>query len=1195
MAVRAETRQQMKSNILDEVRRRGLTHKERVKEIQTQDGRIIGTFTQLPFGVLIHFSTSLAIAQHKSDCDIGRAEMCCIRKPDVLTVLRQLTYSCLSENPKSVRKIIRVTANDGLPAESVAYIEINLQPVNDITQVIRKVNDPVQFRQGSAASYATPLFQDCTLHDPDTFAFNSGYLKVDSITGGDLNGDQLGFLSLEEQQHFFNRDRKKIQLMREYRDPADSLQYKKKKNIPPQSPRKVKLINDAKQWCANQPERRKLMSEHEDFREYIRVEDNGKLIWVRAVKNKKPITVTSSRVSPTGIVNSLSKITSMRLSPPSSPKLNRGRSGYRASKLAQTAVEIKEEIQKEQPPLPLDSHLSSLPPEVHIGWAFLDEPNPSGMSSLKIVFSDFTIPETEDKHSKYHRNSISILRTDGAIPLEAVELCMWCISYSNTATKVKPGTIVYQLRVNGGDANTDGRFKLPLLVQPPYIWAPEYSKNKGYMDGDGWITVNNKITTNIVSGCLAEAALVVRSSGDSEPGDELKFDFSDGNFIVKLENLFHGKELVGTAITNDPSCLTINFCSSCKLANKAFASLLRSVLFRNEMTGSGLRYRTIDMSFYDTLSEDPLTLSTGVHKIQKDYATQISHNNSISRQVQMYVLCTGWFDICPAATVSDLDTSVFNLPATLYVQVVGPLPGDVVGLNPEKCSFSSSWESGSRVSLIGQDNNIGTLQVISPSQFRLMLVNCSLASLQLVIQAVSYKNSTLRQRNTKRTVSLYVDTGGETPQATNVQVELQPAYFDTSLTRSVTFDHVAITSPALAIRKSVSANSHVHLFPNIRVSSADLPAAFIVIKCRPRGNRFRFSLAKSNGLHIRQSTSDLPCPEGMWDKESLDSVTKQSKSVVDSEIKRRLSQSHNSTIPERRNSDNASATFSQSIGNDGFEAAEDLTAVVVESADKINQNMDQKEMGEVSIQISEESRHCNESDQVGVHSIKQENDNIESTQRVEVTEPKQAKDEPANKQQEISSAADVNYEITNTSNDLEDKSSKQKTEKRTSKTEDGKQTTGKNKTTAKPGGKLARPPNDRTLGSRERTKGNGFSRGRKKLSVCEPAQDSDVGKDVSKQQAETPPATPAKDPSGMYEIVLDGKTVLALSSIPFDGSPLSSCTLLLSEDSKAATGHHVSKLLKSILITEVDGESCTHIDASLIVSKQKQFFTISVV
>eukprot|EP01012_Entosiphon_sulcatum_P063253 TRINITY_DN9041_c0_g1_i1.p1 TRINITY_DN9041_c0_g1~~TRINITY_DN9041_c0_g1_i1.p1 ORF type:complete len:2193 (+),score=293.80 TRINITY_DN9041_c0_g1_i1:284-6862(+) len=120
------------------------------------------------------------------------------RRRDMLTLLRNITYANKSKNPQLLRKVCRVTLLDGRGCSSQTLVEINIQTINDATE-ITLARSTVKYHQGSyLARLGVCIAEGATLFDPDTDTFNSAHLYVDLVAGGD-NHDVLTLLTPEQQ------------------------------------------------------------------------------------------------------------------------------------------------------------------------------------------------------------------------------------------------------------------------------------------------------------------------------------------------------------------------------------------------------------------------------------------------------------------------------------------------------------------------------------------------------------------------------------------------------------------------------------------------------------------------------------------------------------------------------------------------------------------------------------------------------------------------------------------------------------------------------------------------------------------------------------------------------------------------------------------------------------------------------------
>eukprot|EP00755_Sulcionema_specki_P003427 Sspe_Gene.27641::Locus_12016_Transcript_1_1_Confidence_1.000_Length_7586::g.27641::m.27641 len=172
-------------------------------------GKPIGTLTAKTGMLLLSFVSSRqlrkAMAVDRESASLSRNDLCTVRRKEVASVVKALAYRNLSKDPKHIRKLLRVTAHDGLQQCSQCLVEIVIQPVEDATEIKRNFYDVKSYMQGSKADLLGFLvFDDCWLADPDSYSFNGGTLTVDLTTGGSGKSDVLRILSEEEQTRIFD-------------------------------------------------------------------------------------------------------------------------------------------------------------------------------------------------------------------------------------------------------------------------------------------------------------------------------------------------------------------------------------------------------------------------------------------------------------------------------------------------------------------------------------------------------------------------------------------------------------------------------------------------------------------------------------------------------------------------------------------------------------------------------------------------------------------------------------------------------------------------------------------------------------------------------------------------------------------------------------------------------------------------------
>ena len=118
-----------------------------------------------------------------------------IKRRDIGNLLRLFYYQHKGDNPKLLRKVVKISLDDGQGIPSCALIQVTVQAVNDVTQIIRKDTKPGQYRQSSREDLNGYCpFDDCVLYDADTENFKLGYIAVEILGGMEKGVDELSLL-----------------------------------------------------------------------------------------------------------------------------------------------------------------------------------------------------------------------------------------------------------------------------------------------------------------------------------------------------------------------------------------------------------------------------------------------------------------------------------------------------------------------------------------------------------------------------------------------------------------------------------------------------------------------------------------------------------------------------------------------------------------------------------------------------------------------------------------------------------------------------------------------------------------------------------------------------------------------------------------------------------------------------------------
>ncbi|KAJ9471752.1 hypothetical protein DIPPA_19320 [Diplonema papillatum] len=153
------------------------------------DGKVVGYLSMAPHALQLTFARTTKAEKERV---IGRKEL--------VTILKALTYSNISKDPQELGKILVVSVSDGSPLVSQAVIEIQVQPVDDVTEIVLR-NDRVKYYPCETDDIRPLLIAPLStahIEDPDTNFFDGGFLSAELIAGAS-KGDHLGLLTLQQQ------------------------------------------------------------------------------------------------------------------------------------------------------------------------------------------------------------------------------------------------------------------------------------------------------------------------------------------------------------------------------------------------------------------------------------------------------------------------------------------------------------------------------------------------------------------------------------------------------------------------------------------------------------------------------------------------------------------------------------------------------------------------------------------------------------------------------------------------------------------------------------------------------------------------------------------------------------------------------------------------------------------------------------
>eukprot|EP01065_Artemidia_motanka_P020242 TRINITY_DN24252_c0_g1_i1.p1 TRINITY_DN24252_c0_g1~~TRINITY_DN24252_c0_g1_i1.p1 ORF type:complete len:2613 (+),score=784.88 TRINITY_DN24252_c0_g1_i1:65-7840(+) len=940
-AQRLERMAEIRQAVLTELRGRE-TKMPGVTRDLTFGGKQLGTLTTTDAGLIINFAVSPQLSKAKAaKSPVPRVDLCTVKRKDVANILSSLMYRNTSDDPAFVRKVLRVVVCDGLAHSSASYLEVVVQPVNDVTEIVRPHQDTFMYRQGVGDNGGAPLFQDCWLRDPDTFVFNGGSLSVEPLGGGDPAGDQLCIMSAERQNKLLERDARHIRA-------ADAHSPSLVGN--PSSP-----MSEGPTSPVLSPRLRTRSSKGATSRASF-----------RAVSATLEITSPSRRMSnlaqrvqgqSAGDSTPVQRTTDVRIAAMKRERLQRRRERQVAESKAQVANLSARRLEQAKDadqrllvhPDPSDQSLwlqvGRDPQRLPLGRYQLDNPASGGMSTLRIDFAQLPEPEPQMRvdgdgvcrvHEQFlelhggdlgsrlwlaapicldevrrdpsgdfrtyagfvasldggaeaaweaglesrrllgafkcadgedsplrsgprgtaqggrrggrrrgedpRRNHASVRDVPGAITIEMVEAALWAVGYCNVAAKVKSYNVLYQVRVCAGDGGPDGRIRLSASVRPAFLWAPESSREIVYKENAGWVTINPHVTADLEgSGDINEGFLTCSIVDGADESDELRWDFRGTPFSHRDSTLQFEKEFVGYTETTRQS-LRVDWHWHSHIDAAVISGLIHCIQFRNNSDDPSPTPRRIEMAFSDSEAVDAVSkLSHELVVLADDDMTEVDLH--LEQQPVQYMLCSEPIRLFPCAELSDPDSEFFisTTDVTTFLQVAVPKP-----VGQEQCmldrahgvDWEGEWESGAAVLLDGE--RVGEVDVISPAAFRVSFERCSLSGVERLLRAATYRNTALRQRNSRRLVQVKVR-GGEAP-ATQIaaNLELLPAFLDLCIVLPVTPKRLA--------------DGQLAFLEKARVTAKELPGATLTLSCAHPG--VVFGVAKTGGVAVRTAGDD---------------------------------------------------------------------------------------------------------------------------------------------------------------------------------------------------------------------------------------------------------------------------------------------------------------------------------------------------
>ena len=510
-----------------------------------------------------------------------RFDACRLKRKDISAVLRRLTFSNDSDNPRELRKIVTITLSNGLPHTATAAVEIQVISRDDLTQLVRASADAPVFRSKSEADVKGWCpFADVAVVDPDTFSFNGGVLRVDLVGGGDAASDQLGLLSEAEQK---------------FGDANAPLVAARGKGI---------WIGDVQvaEWTLDAPN-----------------VDASSKIAVRFL----PVPLPGAPPPPAASEaagGAPRRRSSVTLAPPSKPSSTRSLPPSRRKSDA-TDPAGSSSLQRRRSVVLDDG--SPRAPAVVEGEPSLDIPRTS--SSVVLDGSTSGTPQsptTTGANAVAASLEEALEQPERFISHRTIEQVLHCVTFTTTGAKVRAGPRVYQVQV-GCSANAMGKLKLSLNVLPPTFWLPDFGTDIAYKENSPAVKIYNKLAVNVSETELIKAGKItveLHGGGNGrlgDPHDTLGFDVAKSEFNVMPDAIPVAARPAGSTAEyfkvlcgRDVLCkmekarraVVFRFDYTCKAKGKHLAGLLRCVTFLNTSDNPTLEDRTVSLRWVSPTS-----------------------------------------------------------------------------------------------------------------------------------------------------------------------------------------------------------------------------------------------------------------------------------------------------------------------------------------------------------------------------------------------------------------------------------------------------------------------------------------------------------------------------------------------------------------------------------------------------------------
>ena len=696
------------------------------------------------------------------DTSLKKAHACRVRKKELLLLLRNIFFCNESDDPTTLKKVLRTTVTDSFGASSQVIVELSIQPINDKTQVVLPTTK-LAYRQGSRKDYrGFQLCAGCELVDPDTAELREGFMSVELFGGGGKN-DRLGIMTPEQQQQ-----------LNESNDTQSAIV----ELLPTDSNSSEVLIGGHSVGSV-------------EFKGGQR--GAGSLHFSIALESKWPgwdklpntLTAHSSSWSPS---KDGSRTPKHRISSVSSQSGGRRFSLSDSPRRNPLMIVTKEAIGVWGPP----KLIKILPRQSSDHMEAPVNKNARRASRMR-------------SQSRGKRGSISAEAppVKYGLPLEAASCLLRTVIYCNTSsgTLLKSGPRTYLLKVNAGDDVGDTKVKITVDASPPLVSIPAAIPAVfKYLEGSDFQSVCSKVVIGLSPKIAFRRGWLSLSfvGGFIADEDQLSFQDPSGEYYItwakdkpgqgqifvdsRLEKrvLTSGNQnsyLLGS-ITETVQEITVQFENNCVTTGKHVSHLLKCLCYRNvSLTPTSWVTRRMDLQVLwgspdlpleksgkveiDSPNYDHCSLSLGIEVEPFDNPTEVILPIT---QLHFTAGVTGYepvpLFIAPGAEARDPDTPIFLPSSEVSVEVLGGSRNDVLDLSPTPPHSEIDNMNITNGAVVLSQSRVATIRRVVHQPFKLWLDlhNCPVEAIAPMLRRLVYRHLGAPKRIFKKNIQISVKT-----------------------------------------------------------------------------------------------------------------------------------------------------------------------------------------------------------------------------------------------------------------------------------------------------------------------------------------------------------------------------------------------------------------------------------------------------